>query len=58
MPDPSDPQAVVRYLEQSHEKIFESNRAWVASKKAADPKFFDKLAAGQAPDYLYALDLP
>ncbi|BCS20881.1 carbonic anhydrase [Aspergillus puulaauensis] len=53
MPDPSDPQAVTRYLEQSHEKIFESNRAWVAAKKNADPQFFDKLAAGQSPDYLY-----
>lgn len=53
MPDSSDPQAVTRYLKQSHEKIFESNRAWVASKKNADPQFFDKLAAGQSPEYLY-----
>ncbi|KAL3487269.1 carbonic anhydrase [Aspergillus germanicus] len=53
MPDASDPQAVTRYLEQSHDKIFESNRAWVAAKKNADPEFFTKLAAGQAPEYLY-----
>jgi carbonic anhydrase len=57
MPDSSDPQAVVRYLEQSHEKIFESNRAWVAAKKNADPEFFTKLAAGQSPDYLYVFYL-
>jgi carbonic anhydrase len=53
MPDSQDPAAVVRYLEQSHEKIFESNRAWVAAKKDSDPEFFTKLSAGQAPDYLY-----
>ncbi|CBF85595.1 protein canB [Aspergillus nidulans FGSC A4] len=53
MPDPSDRKAVTRYLEQTHDKIFESNRAWVASKKGADPEFFNKLAAGQSPEYLY-----
>ncbi|KAL4804387.1 carbonic anhydrase [Aspergillus unguis] len=50
---PSDPQAVPRYLEQTHEKIFDSNRAWVKSKKDADPEFFTKLSAGQSPEYLY-----
>jgi len=42
-----------RYLQQSHERIFENNRKWVASKKEADPAFFDKLAAGQTPEYLW-----
>ena len=55
MSDPSDRKAVTRYLEQTHDKIFESNRAWVASKKGADPEFFNKLAAGQSPEYLYVL---
>lgn len=45
--------AVSAYVSQSHEKIFENNRKWVASKKEADPEFFDKLAAGQTPEYLY-----
>jgi carbonic anhydrase len=41
-----------RYLEQSHERLFENNRAWVQAKKEADPDFFQKLNAGQAPEYL------
>jgi carbonic anhydrase len=55
-----DPQAaahkhtISRYLQQSHERIFENNRKWVAEKKEEDPKFFEKLAAGQKPEYLYA----
>jgi carbonic anhydrase len=53
MPEPSDPKAVSRYLEQTHDKIFENNRSWVAAKKGADPEFFNKLAAGQSPEYLY-----
>jgi len=44
---------ISRYLQQSHERIFENNRKWVAEKKEEDPQFFDKLAAGQAPEYLY-----
>ena len=48
-----DQQTVRRYLQQSHERIFENNRKWVASKKEADPAFFDKLASGQSPEYLY-----
>lgn len=43
------------YLTQSHEKIFENNRKWVASRKEHDPEFFTKLAAGQNPEYLYVL---
>ncbi|KAA8649302.1 carbonic anhydrase [Aspergillus tanneri] len=46
-------QSVRRFLEQSHERIFENNRQWVASKQQNDPEFFTKLAAGQTPEYLY-----
>ncbi|KAJ5976526.1 Carbonic anhydrase [Penicillium waksmanii] len=42
-----------RYRQQSLEHIFKNNKKWVLSKKCADPAFFDKLAAGQSPDYLY-----
>ncbi|KAE9975473.1 hypothetical protein BLS_002598 [Venturia inaequalis] len=49
----SDKQAVSEWLTQSQDKIFENNKKWVASKKEGDPEFFDKLAAGQQPDYLY-----
>jgi carbonic anhydrase len=44
---------ISRYLQQSHERIFENNRKWVEEKKKEDPQFFDKLAAGQTPEYLY-----
>jgi hypothetical protein len=44
---------ISRYLQQSHARIFENNRKWVAEKKEQDPQFFDKLAAGQTPEYLY-----
>lgn len=37
----------------SYEQIFENNRQWVASMKAKDADFFEKLAADQTPDYLY-----
>jgi len=33
--------------------IFENNRNWVAEKTGADPQYFDKLATGQHPEFLY-----
>jgi carbonic anhydrase len=49
----SHKRTISAYLTQSHENIFENNRKWVAAKKESDPEFFDKLAAGQNPEYLY-----
>lgn len=43
---------ISQYLHQSHERIFQNNRNWVSSKKNEDPEFFEKLSAGQAPEYL------
>jgi carbonic anhydrase len=43
---------ISRYLQESHQRIFENNKTWVASKLEGDQKFFDKLAKGQNPDYL------
>lgn len=37
----------------TYEQIFENNRKWVAEKKASDKDFFEKLAEGQDPDFLY-----
>ena len=37
----------------SYEQIFENNKKWVAKKKATDNEFFEKLAKGQDPDFLY-----
>lgn len=36
-----------------YRRVFENNRRWVESTRAADPTFFDKLASGQNPDFLY-----
>lgn len=36
-----------------YDEIFENNKRWVASKTATDKDFFEKLAQGQTPDYLY-----
>ena len=37
----------------TYKQIFENNRIWVAEKKASDKEFFEKLARGQHPDFLY-----
>lgn len=34
-------------------QIFENNQKWVAEKLNADPAYFNKLAEGQHPEYLY-----
>ena len=31
-----------RYLLQSHDRVFDSNRAWAAEQTARDPDFFKK----------------
>jgi carbonic anhydrase len=41
-----------KYLRQNPNKIFESNRKWAERQRARDPNFFEKLSAGQHPDYL------
>jgi carbonic anhydrase len=43
---------VSRYLHESHQRVFENNKKWVAAKLEGDEKFFTKLAKGQTPDYL------
>lgn len=37
----------------TYEQIFENNKQWVARKKASDEQFFENLAKGQDPDFLY-----
>ena len=34
-------------------EIFEANKNWIAEKLEGDPYFFEKLAKGQSPHYLY-----
>ena len=38
---------------RSLKQLFDNNRAWAAKVGAAQPDFFRKLAAQQAPDYLW-----
>lgn len=33
--------------------LFENNRKWAASIRSVDPKFFEKLAGQQSPEYLW-----
>ena len=37
----------------TYDEIFEKNKEWVARMKANDAQFFEKLAKGQNPDFLY-----
>lgn len=36
-----------------YQQVFENNKKWVESKLADDAEFFEKLAKGQSPDFLY-----
>ncbi|HEY9835293.1 MAG TPA: carbonic anhydrase, partial [Vampirovibrionales bacterium] len=38
---------------QSIEQILQNNKLWVAQKNQTNPHYFEKLAAGQSPPYLY-----
>ncbi|KAK0725170.1 carbonic anhydrase [Lasiosphaeris hirsuta] len=44
---------IPKYLQETHDRVFEHNRAWAAEQKAKDPDFFKHLAAGQNPEYLW-----
>jgi carbonic anhydrase len=37
----------------TYEQIFRNNQKWVASKLAIDKQFFEKIAHGQQPEYVY-----
>jgi carbonic anhydrase len=40
-------------MEKSYNRLIENNRAWALLKKNNDPGFFDELANGQSPEYLW-----
>ncbi|KAL2128540.1 hypothetical protein VTI74DRAFT_9038 [Chaetomium olivicolor] len=44
---------ITNYLRQTHDRVFEHNKAWAHECKAKDPDFFVKLSAGQNPEYLW-----
>ncbi len=40
-------------MEKSYLKLLENNKAWVVVQKYNNPEFFNQLASGQQPDYLW-----
>jgi carbonic anhydrase len=38
---------------ERYESVFESNRRWAEGKLRVEPEFFEELASGQDPDFLY-----
>jgi carbonic anhydrase len=40
-------------MEKSYKKLIENNKTWVADQLKLDPDFFEKLSAGQSPEYLW-----
>src|SRR6478752_5732850 len=40
-------------MQQSYDKLFKNNKKWVEEKLAQDAMYFEKLAEGQAPKYLF-----
>lgn len=40
-------------MQDSYDRVFENNRLWVEKMKGSDAQFFDKLAQGQTPEFLY-----
>lgn len=40
-------------MEESYSELLQGNRDWVERTKADDPEFFNRLAAGQAPRFLW-----
>jgi carbonic anhydrase len=42
-----------KIIQQDYDKLFVNNRDWVKEKLAQDPTYFEKLALGQAPKYLF-----
>ncbi|KAH7082119.1 carbonic anhydrase [Paraphoma chrysanthemicola] len=53
MADPETTKEVRKYLQQSHDRIFENNKHWAEEMRKKKPEFFTDLSAGQAPDYLW-----
>lgn len=53
MAEPSTPKEVRKYLQQSHDRIFENNKKWAEEMRKKKPEFFKDLSAGQSPEYLW-----
>jgi carbonic anhydrase len=51
--DPVKQREVRKYLQQSHDRIFENNKKWADDMRKKKPEFFTDLTAGQSPEYLW-----
>ncbi len=51
--EPQATREVRKYLQQSHERIFENNKKWADEMRKRNPEFFKSLDAGQSPEYLW-----
>ncbi|HQV00303.1 MAG: carbonate dehydratase [Bacteroidia bacterium] len=40
-------------MEKSYQKLLDSNKQWVAKQLELDPTYFETLAKGQSPEYLW-----
>ena len=40
-------------MEKSYQMLLSNNKAWASEKTRVEPDFFDKLAKGQTPEYLW-----
>jgi carbonic anhydrase len=40
-------------MKKSYNRLFNNNKKWVAEKLESDPNYFNKLAKGQSPEYLW-----
>lgn len=51
--NPQTTKEVRKYLQQTHDRIFENNKKWAEEMRKKKPEFFADLSAGQAPEYLW-----
>lgn len=48
-------QDITKYLRQTHDSVFEHNKAWAAEQSKKDPSYFAKLSPARVPS-IYGLD--
>ena len=48
-----DHEEIDKIIQQDYNKLFINNRNWVKEKREQDPEYFQKLAMGQSPKYLF-----
>ncbi|MEJ6565768.1 MAG: carbonic anhydrase, partial [Flavobacteriales bacterium] len=40
-------------MQRSYDQVFENNKKWISDNLAKDENFFQHLAKGQSPEFLY-----